>query len=203
MSKQKQAVLTDKDIASILEGGLEAKAGEQTPEAVAAEVKRLADEAAEAERVKAAAAAPAAGAPVAAPAAGAPAADKDTVAPESEVVKLLKAQLKEKEDALIAATIAKRDADAKLSTVETTQAGLLDIARGSVGRMRIALGASAGDATTLDAVQVLSEHARLSAEFQKKFKVGGVADTSRQEKVEQGSVAADPSHAARIAAARP
>jgi hypothetical protein len=202
MSDKKPAVLTDKDIAAILEGDLGTRAGEVTIPAGAGETaeaklareveeKRVADAAAA--KLAADTAAAKLAADTAAAAAG---------ATESEVVKLLKAQVKEKDEALVAGALTKVKLEEKLAVVETTQAALLDIARASVGRMRVAMGGAVGEASTLGAVEALSEHSRLSAEFQKKFKVGGVASVAVEQDKGSEKSASDPLRAAKVAASR-
>ncbi len=56
--------------------------------------------------------------------------------------------------------------------------GLLAIARSSVGKMAVALGGTDTSAQTLDAQAVITEHARVTDLFTKKFVVGGAAATS-------------------------
>lgn len=58
--------------------------------------------------------------------------------------------------------------------------GLLQIARASVKTMGLHFGMSAESAAALAPEDVLAEHARLSALFQSKFKVGGVAATTTE-----------------------
>lgn len=196
---KKKDSLTDQDLAALAEGALGAQAGEvelEAAKAAEAAAKAEADAKAATEAAKAAEA-------TAKPSEAAGNKSAEAKPGEAGVVDLLKAQVKEKDDALIAAAVEKKTMQDKLAAIEATHVALLDIARGSIGRMQVALGGSAS-AASLDAAAAVAEHARLSAEFTKKFKVGGVASVAVEEKKdEQGKVAADPSHAARIAAARP
>ncbi len=192
----KKHALTDQDIAALAEGAeaaLASKPEEKTAEQLAAEAAATA----------AAEAAAAAAATAAAEAAAAAAAKPDEKKEESDLVAFLRAELKSKDDAILAAGIARKDLETKLVTVEATHEGLLVIARTSIGNMRVALGGSAAGVDSLGAVEVLAEHKTLSASFKDKFKVGGVAAvTAEPEKDPQGKGAAPALHAARVAAAR-
>lgn len=145
------------------------------------------------------------GAGVVAPAAeGEAAAAAPVEKTESELVAFLRAELKAKDEQILTQTLRVKEVEAQLATVEGTHSALLVIARGAIGNMRVALGSSAGDATSLEAVQAVAEHKRLAEAFSKKFKVGGVSVSSVTETKTQGrAVAADPLHKARVAAARP
>lgn len=102
------------------------------------------------------------------------------------LVTYLQAEVKSKDAALLEAQIEVRDVKAKISAIEATHAGLLEIVKKSVGQMQIALGGSALDMSGLDAAAVLVEHARVGADFQKSFKAGGVSAVSI-ESAKQGS----------------
>jgi signal peptide peptidase SppA len=182
--------LTEQDLAALAEGGAAAK--------TEAEVKAEADAAVAAE----AAAKTAADAATAAAAAEAAAAAAKPAAGESAVVQLLRSQLAEKDEKIVAQTIELSKLNEKLAGIETTHEAAVAVVRASVGRMRVALGSSAGDAETLKSADALAEHKRLSEEFGKKFKVGGVAAVTPKEESEQGSKAAAPLHASLVAAAR-
>jgi signal peptide peptidase SppA len=186
--------LTEQDLAALAEGGAAAK--------TEAEVKAEADAAvaAEAAAKTAADAATAAAATAAAEAAAAAAAKP--AAGESAVVQLLRSQLAEKDEKIVAQTLELSKLNEKLAGIEATHEAAVAVVRASVGRMRVALGSSAGDAETLKSADALAEHKRLSEEFGKKFKVGGVAAVTPKEESEQGSKAAAPLHASLVAAAR-
>lgn len=177
-----QSTLSEQDIAA-LAAGLAAK-----PEEVDAEAARAAAET-EAARVAAAEAA----------------AEADTGTPvekpESELVAFLRAELAAANIKITEAAVARTALEGKLATVEATHCGLLDIARGSVGTLRVALGGSAGNAVTLGAVEVVGEHKTLSEAFKAKFKVGGVAATTA-DAPSQDKSAVDAARIARIAATK-
>jgi ClpP class serine protease len=186
--------LTEQDLAALAEGGAAAK--------TEAEVKAEADAAVAAKPRRrplptlATAAAATAAAEAAAAAAAKPAAG------ESAVVQLLRSQLAEKDEKIVAQTLELSKLNEKLAGIEATHEAAVAVVRASVGRMRVALGSSAGDAETLKSADALAEHKRLSEEFGKKFKVGGVAAVTPKEESEQGSKAAAPLHASLVAAAR-
>lgn len=111
--------------------------------------------------------APAAAAP-AAPAPVAPAADTNIVA-------FLQGEIASKDASLLAANVKVAGLEAKIADTATALSGLLTIAAASVNNMRIALGGSAVDMAAMNATQLLAEHASVQAQFQSKFKAGGVA----------------------------
>ncbi|MCP3024963.1 S49 family peptidase [Cupriavidus basilensis] len=150
-----KASLTPQQLAAIEAGAsIEAALGTSaTPEEIAA-----AQAAASAGGVDAAAAAA-----VAAPAA------------QTDVVAYLQSQLKAKDTELMEVNIKARGLEATIAESQTSFDGLLAIARDSLQKMSIALGANADAAAAMAPTQLLAEHARVSAQFKERFKVGGVA----------------------------
>lgn len=174
-----RSTLTAQQIAAIGAGAspeqVLADASLQTPEAVA-EAERLAAEAAE--KLKADA-----------DAAAALAADKGenkgeaTPPADAGVVAFLTTSLADKDKALLDATVSNRDLQARVTAMEATHAPLLEIARGSIMKMQVALGGTAVDLTTVDPATLLATHAEVAAKFTAKFPVGGVAAISSKDEL--------------------
>jgi len=120
---------------------------------------------------------------------------------ESALVTYLQGEVKVKSDALLEAQIEVRDLKGKVSGMEATHNGLLEIVKKAVGQLQVALGGSAPDLSKMDAATVLNEHARLAADFQKSFKAGGVAAVDASEPVKNGPQI-DPRHKALVNAVR-
>lgn len=165
-----KASLTPQQLAAIEAGAsIEAALGASaTPEKIAAA--QAAASAAGVDAAAAAAAQAAAGAPAtpATPAVAAPAGQTDVVA-------YLQTQLKAKDTELMEVNIKARGLEATIAESQTSFDGLLAIARDSLQKMSIALGANADAAAAMAPTQLLAEHARVSAQFKERFKVGGVA----------------------------
>lgn len=90
---------------------------------------------------------------------------------ESQVVALLKEQLKEKETALFEAMTEVKDLKAKTGCLD----GLKKVAAMAINNMLIALGGTATvDLDAADAGALLAQHVLVSEKFTKEFKVGGV-----------------------------
>jgi signal peptide peptidase SppA len=88
---------------------------------------------------------------------------------------------------------------ATTQTHSATHESLLNIARVAVGNMQVALGNS-NTAESLDAVSAIDTHARMSATFKDKFKVGGVAAPTQVEKKDDAAMI---TFLARLEAAKP
>jgi hypothetical protein len=198
--KNPKATLTEQEIAALASGAAIVAAA-QTPEQLAAAEAAAAAEAQAA--AEAATAAAAAEAQAAAEAATAAAAAEAAASADKGVVAFLQAQIKEKDEQLIAAGVTRKELEAKVTSIEATHQGLLTIARESIGKMQVALGGSAADLSSVEPVAVLAEHSRVSAEFKKQFKVGGVAVTAPEEKSETTPAAGKPTERqARLKAVR-
>jgi signal peptide peptidase SppA len=188
-----KVVLTPKQIAAAMESG-NFEVVEQTDAEIAAEV-------AAAKVVSDAAAAAAATAP-AEPAVTAPAEPAAKDAP-ADLVAYLKSSLAEANASVTDMTIKLRAADAASASLKASQGPLRAIAVASVDRMRVALDRAAGDANALDDTALLAEHAALRAEFESKFKAGGVAAVSAAAAADKPGEVADAVRQARIASTRP
>lgn len=108
------------------------------------------------------------------------------------LTEFLQTQLADANSKLLAANVELAQLKEKSAEAQATHDGLLAIARDSVGKMSIALGGSASLADGMTAVAVLAEHARVSGIFKDKFKVGGVAATTPEEKPAPAKVSTDP-----------
>lgn len=93
----------------------------------------------------------------------------------NEVVAFLKGQLAESQASVLDLTVKLRDAEKGAESLKGTHAAMRAIAVASVDRLKVALGGSAGAAEALSDEALLAEHASLRAQFETKFKAGGVA----------------------------
>ncbi len=121
----------------------------------------------------------------------------------TSVVTFLQTQLKDANAALLEATISLRTLEATSASAIANEKALLTIACGSVNKMSIALGGSERDLSAMSAVSVLAEHETVSGDFNKKFKVGGVAVSTLDENANTPAKASvTPIQQARINAAK-
>ena len=119
-----------------------------------------------------------------------------------ELVAFLKTSLAEAQAANVDLTVQLRDAKASAEAMTTTHTALRSIAAASVDRLKIALGGTAGGADALSDTSLLAEHATLRAQFESKFKAGGVAAVSSTAQPDAKSEVADPVRQARLASTR-
>jgi capsid assembly protease len=119
---------------------------------------------------------------------------------DSGLVAFLQAQIKEKDAALIAANVDISKLTDQYSAVKSAHDGLMAIAKKSLSVMRVATGGTAAGVDALSATALLSEHESLAAQYQDKFKVGGVAAVDVV--VDAKPPVADPQYLARVNAAR-
>lgn len=117
--------------------------------------------------------------------AAAPAADA-TAAPAAEATKdpmvgFLQAQVKDLNAELLTAKMAAKTAEDGLAASKTNLEALTNIARASIRTMTIGLGGKAEAVDAMSTADVVAEHARVSAVFKDKFKVGAVAATNTSE----------------------
>lgn len=122
--------------------------------------------------------------------------------PKAEVVALLERQLKDAQDALLAARVEATTASNELKSVKAKQDPLVLIARDSVTKMHIALGGNGEHVAALSLDALLEEHAKVSQTFKDRFKVGGVAAASAQAADTKKAPKLSNVEAARIKAAR-
>lgn len=135
-------------------------------------------------------------------AAAEPAKVADAPAPAPELVAFLKTSLAEAQATNVDLTVQLRDAKASAEAMTTTHTALRSIAAASVDRLKIALGGTAGGADALSDISLLAEHATLRAQFESKFKAGGVAAVSSTAQPGAKSEVADPVRQARLASTR-
>lgn len=183
-----KVALTEQQIALMAEGGVLSPVAEAVA-AVAAQAIEAAAPAAEVVEPTAEAAPVAEAAP-----------EAKTESPE--LVAFLKSSLAEAQASVMDLTIQLRDAKAAGEAIESSHAAMRSIAVASVDRLKVALGGSAGGADALSDEALLAEHASLRAQFEGKFKAGGVAAVSTAATPDPKSDAVDPVRAARLASTR-
>lgn len=116
-------------------------------------------------------------------------------------VQLLNSQAATKDEALLQSNIKVARLEEQVAEMSAAHAGLLDIAAKSISNMNVAMNGAMFKADGLQATAVLAEHARVSEQFQSKFKAGGVAAVSSSNtSVKQPQ--ASPRQLARVNAAR-
>lgn len=192
-----KTALTAQQIAAMAEGAPAAQA--QAAAAPAQEGAGVAAPAADAIPDNAPAAA---GAPEATPAD--PAAKPAAEDKPNELVAFLQGQLSAAQAQVLDLSIQLRDVKASKESMDGSHAAMRAIAVASVDRLKIALGSAAGGAEALSDEALLAEHASLRAQFESKFKAGGVAAVSSSGSAEKGAeAAADPLRLARMKATRP
>lgn len=121
----------------------------------------------------------------------------------SELVAFLKTSLAESQAALLDATVQVRDMKAASESMAASHNALRQIAVASVDRLKVALAQPAGGADALADDTLLAEHASLRAQFESKFKAGGVAAVSSSGSSDEKSLeAVDPVRQARLASTR-
>lgn len=125
---------------------------------------------------------------------------KTTEAPE--LVAFLKTSLAEAQATNVDLTVQLRDAKSQAEAMTATHAALRSIAAASVDRLKVALGGTPGGADALSDTALLAEHATLRAQFESKFKAGGVAAVSATAQSDAKSEVADPVRQARLASTR-
>lgn len=171
-----KATLTDKDIAVLAAGGTLSDAAAVV--VVAAVAPAVASEAAATlaatpaatEAAAALAETDAAALVAAAEAAKAPAAKED-----AGVLAYLEAQIKQKDAQIVQLTLDAKASTDKITGMEASHNGMLEVVKHSVGNMQVALGVEGLDVKALTATEALAQHASLAPRFLSKFKVGGVA----------------------------
>lgn len=128
----------------------------------------------------------------------------DAQKPEAsaDLVAFLKTSLAESQASVTALTLEARDAKAASAEMTGSHAAMRAIVASSVDRLKVALGGSASATDGLSDSSLLAEHATLRADFEKKFKAGGVAAVSATAPTDKVGDAVDPVRAARIASTR-
>ena len=167
-----KVVLTAEQIAAAVAAGANADAFELAEPT--AEQKAQAEAAkAEADRLEAEAAAEAA----------AKAADKK----EPDVAAFLRTELKDAQAELVKSAVAQSDLQRQIDSMKASHEALTEIAQASLANMRVAL--NLANAGTLTGDSLVAEHQAAAEAFKSKFKTGGVAAASQEEKTEDKPVA--------------
>lgn len=109
----------------------------------------------------------------------------------SEVVAYLQGQLAEAQGKLVDLTIKFRDLEASAQAAQGAMATMRSIVVASVDRLQVALGQTPGASASLDDAALLAMHTALRADFEKKFKAGGVAAVSSSAAAEAKSEVVD------------
>ena len=129
----------------------------------------------------AAATTPAVDAPAAETSAAASADTPVAEASKDSVVGFLQAQVKDLNAELLTAKMAAKAAEDSVAASKANLEALASIARASIRTMTIGLGGKAEAVDAMSTADVVAEHARVSAVFKDKFKVGAVAATNTSE----------------------
>jgi len=106
----------------------------------------------------------------------------EPAAADNALVAFLRGELATANEKLTANAVELAQLRAQVATVADTQPKLLEIARGAVAKMQVALGGNGAAAATMSAIDVIAAHAETSATFAEKFIVGGAASTSASTK---------------------
>lgn len=122
---------------------------------------------------------------------------------QSGVIAFLRGELAQLHRAQAQAALELEQARAALAAHEVMLPAFADMARTSLNRMRVALDLGEVTLTGMTNEALLAEHKRVSEEFSKKFKVGGVAAVALPERQDGAAVRkASNAHAAAIRATR-
>lgn len=124
-------------------------------------------------------------------------------APEPDLVTYLKGELAIFQASTVTLTTELRDHRAASAAMAASHSALREIAVSSVDRLKVALGGTVGGTAALSDTELLASHAGLRADFETKFKVGGVAAVSSGAADEKVSATPDAVRQARLASTRP
>lgn len=123
--------------------------------------------------------------------------------PSADLVAFLQGQVTAQAAQVLELNLANRDLQAKVDSFKLTRTPMVKLVQDSVNNMRVGLGGSAMDLTTLSDEALLAEHARVREDFKKKYPVGGVAAVAPEDKkTESAAAAASPIESAKLAAVR-
>lgn len=123
---------------------------------------------------------------------------------ESEIVAFLRAELSARDEKIVSMTVELNGLKAAAEAGATTHKAFRGIAEMSVSRLRVALGSSGAKVEDMTDAALLSEQASLEDAFNKKFKAGGVASVSTEQKPEKkGESVPSSVRQARLKATRP
>lgn len=122
---------------------------------------------------------------------------------DSAIVGFLQASLKDKDNELLAVKMEVQKLNDQVASMKATHEGLVAVAAGSVKTMKVALGHSGFDASSLTAEALLAEHAATSEVFKASFKVGQISAVSSDAPEQpKAKAAVDPVYLARVNAAK-
>lgn len=137
------------------------------------------------------------------PPASASAPSETAPAASADITQFLQGQLASAQSQVVDLTVQLRDAQANAQRLEGQNAALRGILVASVERLKVALGMPAVGADSATTENLLAEHTSLRAQFESKFKVGGVAAVApAAPAADQSAQPEDPLRAARIKATR-
>ena len=137
------------------------------------------------------------------PPASAAAPSEPAPAASADITQFLQGQLATAQTQVVDLTVQLRDAQASAQRLEGQNAALRGILVASVERLKVAMGMPAVGADTANTEALLAEHNTLRAQFESKFKVGGVAAVAPvAADADKSAQPEDPLRAARLKATR-
>lgn len=137
------------------------------------------------------------------PPASAAAPSETAPAASADITQFLQGQLATAQAQVVDLTVQLRDAQASAQRLEGQNAALRGILVASVERLKVAMGMPAVGADSTNTEALLAEHNTLRAQFESKFKVGGVAAVAPvAADADKSAQPEDPLRAARLKATR-
>lgn len=137
------------------------------------------------------------------PPASAAAPSEPAPAASADITQFLQGQLATAQAQVVDLTVQLRDAQASAQRLEGQNAALRGILVASVERLKVAMGMPAVGADSTNTEALLAEHNTLRAQFESKFKVGGVAAVAPvAADADKSAQPEDPLRAARLKATR-
>lgn len=137
------------------------------------------------------------------PPASAAAPSEPAPAASADITQFLQGQLATAQAQVVDLTVQLRDAQASAQRLEGQNAALRGILVASVERLKVALGMPAVGTDSTNTEALLAEHNTLRAQFESKFKVGGVAAVAPvAADADKSAQPEDPLRAARLKATR-
>ena len=137
------------------------------------------------------------------PPASADAPSEPAPAASADITQFLQGQLATAQAQVVDLTVQLRDAQASAQRLEGQNAALRGILVASVERLKVAMGMPAVGADSTNTEALLAEHNTLRAQFESKFKVGGVAAVAPvAADADKSAQPEDPLRAARLKATR-
>lgn len=118
------------------------------------------------------------------------------------LVAFLQGQLAERDAKVLDLSVKLRESETQLNQIRSTHAALTDIARGSAERMLVAMGGVGAGLQGLSPEALVEQHATITADFNNRFRVGGVAVVKEDEDRGEPEAADSPVEQARLRAVR-